>query len=89
MSFGIDDKSDLRSRLIKSFDEFHDIRFNSDRDVAKLMHELQIDITIDLMGYTQDARPEILAYRPAPIQVNYLGYPGTMGADFIDYVIAD
>jgi protein O-GlcNAc transferase len=54
-----------------------------------LLNELHIDIAIDLKGYTQDARSGILAHRPAPIQVSYLGYPGTMGADFIDYVIAD
>jgi predicted O-linked N-acetylglucosamine transferase (SPINDLY family) len=89
VSFGPDDKSDLRSRLIKSFDQFHDVRLENDRDVAKLMNELQVDVAVDLMGYTQNARPGILAHRPAPIQVNYLGYPGTMGADFIDYMIAD
>ena len=89
VSFGVDDKSDMRARLIKSFDQFYDVRLKSDRDVAQLLNELQVDIAIDLMGYTQGARPEILSYRPAPIQVNYLGYPGTMGAGFIDYVIAD
>ncbi len=89
ISFGADDKSDMRSRLMKAFDQFHDVRFKSDRDAAKLMYELRVDIAVDLMGHTKDARPGILANRPAPIQVNYLGYPGTMGADFIDYVIAD
>ena len=53
------------------------------------MSDLEVDIAIDLKGYTQDSRPEILSHRPAPIQVSYLGYPGTMGADFIDYIIAD
>jgi predicted O-linked N-acetylglucosamine transferase (SPINDLY family) len=89
VSFGADDQSEMRSRLIKSFDQFHDVRFKNDRDVAKFMHNLQVDIALDLKGYTQDSRPGILAYRSAPIQVNYLGYPGTMGADFVDYVIAD
>ena len=89
ISFGPDDKSDLRSRLIKSFDQFHDVRFKSDREVAKLLNELQVDIAVDLKGYTENSRPGILAHRPAPIQVNYLGYPGTMGAEFVDYVIAD
>ena len=88
-SFGTDDRSDMRRRLVSSFDHFHDVRLKSDYDVAKLVHELQVDIAVDLMGYTRDARPRILAHRPAPIQVNYLGFPGTMGADFIDYVIAD
>jgi len=54
-----------------------------------LLHELQVDIAVDLKGYTHDARPGILAHRPAPIQVGFLGYPGTTGAAFIDYVIAD
>jgi len=89
LSFGTDDNSDIRADLIKSFDQFHDVRFKSDLDAAKLVHELKIDIAVDLKGYTQDARPGILAHRPAPVQVNYLGFPGTMGADFIDYVIAD
>jgi protein O-GlcNAc transferase len=89
VSFGSDDKSAIRSRLMNAFDQFHDVRFKNDRDVAELLHELKVDIAIDLKGYTQNARESILAHRPTPIQVNYLGYPGTMGADFIDYVIAD
>ena len=89
ISFGVDDRSEMRARLIKAFDQFHDVRTQSDRNIAQLMNGLQIDIAIDLKGYTQDSRPAILAHRPAPIQVNYLGYPGTMGADFMDYIIAD
>jgi predicted O-linked N-acetylglucosamine transferase (SPINDLY family) len=89
VSLGEDDKSDLRVRLVNSFDHFYDVRSKTDEDVAKLLSELQVDIAVDLNGYTQDARPGILACRPAPIQINYLGYPGTMGASFIDYVIAD
>jgi predicted O-linked N-acetylglucosamine transferase (SPINDLY family) len=89
VSFGPDDKSDMRARLVKSFDQFYDVRSQADHDVAKLLNGLQVDIAVDLMGHTHDARPGILAHRPAPIQINYLGYPGTMGADFIDYVIAD
>jgi protein O-GlcNAc transferase len=89
VSFGIDDGSEMRRRLIAAFDEFHDVRGNSDSDVAKLLHDRQVDIAIDLKGYTQDSRSEIFSHRPAPIQVSYLGYPGTMGAPFIDYIIAD
>jgi protein O-GlcNAc transferase len=89
ISFGPDDKSDMRSRLIKSFDQFHEVSLKGDRDVAQLVNKLQVHIAVDLKGYTSDSRPGILAHRPVPIQVNYLGYPGTMGADFIDYVIAD
>jgi protein O-GlcNAc transferase len=89
VSFGRDDGSDIRRRLIRAFDRFHDVRGKSDREVAKLLNDLEVDIAIDLKGYTQDSRPEILSHRPAPIQVSYLGYPGTMGADFIDYIMAD
>jgi predicted O-linked N-acetylglucosamine transferase (SPINDLY family) len=60
-----------------------------DEEVAALSRELETDIAIDLKGFTLDARPGIFAHRAAPIQVNYLGYPGTMGARFIDYIIAD
>jgi protein O-GlcNAc transferase len=88
-SFGVDDASDMRRRLVAAFDEFHDVQKSSDRDIAKLLHDRQIDIAIDLKGYTQESRCEILAHRPAPIQVSYLGYPGTMGAPFIDYIVAD
>jgi protein O-GlcNAc transferase len=89
VSFGRDDESPMRQRLVAAFDQFHDVRTKSDRDVAQLLHELQVDIAIDLKGYTQEAQPEILSYRPAPIQASYLGYPGSMGAPFIDYFIAD
>ena len=89
VSFGVDDKSDMRKRLVAAFDQFHDVCRMSDEAVAKLLHDLQIDIAIDLMGYTQDSRLGILACRPAPIQASYLGFPGTMGAEFIDYIIAD
>jgi len=61
----------------------------ADQDVAGLLRELEIDIAVDLMGHTRDSRSSIFAFRAAPIQVSYLGYPGTTGADFMDYVIAD
>ena len=61
----------------------------SDAEVAQLLHDRQIDIAIDLKGHTQDGRPAILSFRPAPVAVSYLGFPGSMGAPFIDYVIAD
>jgi protein O-GlcNAc transferase len=89
VSFGRDDGSDIRRRVVKAFDRFHDVRTQSDLEVARLIHGSEIDIAIDLKGYTQDSRVEILSHRPAPIQASYLGYPGTMGADFIDYIIAD
>jgi predicted O-linked N-acetylglucosamine transferase (SPINDLY family) len=89
VSFGIDDRSEIRRRLVAAFDEFHDVRRKSDKEVARLLNDHQVDIAVDLAGYTHDSRPGILAHRPAPIQVNYLGFPATMGADFIDYIIAD
>jgi protein O-GlcNAc transferase len=89
ISFGPDDGSELRLRLVRSFDQFHDVRPLSDADAAALMARLEVDIAVDLMGYTSFSRPGILARRPAPIQLSYLGYPGTMGVGFIDYVLAD
>jgi predicted O-linked N-acetylglucosamine transferase (SPINDLY family) len=89
LSFGEDDNSDTRKRLIAAFDQMHNLCNTSDEDAAKFLYARQIDIAVDLKGYTKDARFGILAHRPAPIQVNYLGYPGTMGAPFIDYIIAD
>jgi len=89
ISIGPEDNSAIRARLVRAFDQFYDGRSRSDREVATLMHDLEVDIAIDRSGYVLDARPEIFAHRPAPIQVNYLGYPGTLGADFHDYVIAD
>ncbi len=84
-----EDGSALRRRLMTAFDRFVTIREHSHRDAAALIARDGIDILIDLKGYTRDARSMIPARRPAPIQVNYLGYPSTMGAPFIDYIIAD
>jgi predicted O-linked N-acetylglucosamine transferase (SPINDLY family) len=89
VSFGLDDHSDMRRRIIAAFDQFLDVGGVPDEAVARRLSDLQIDIAVDLKGYTQDARPGILAHRPAPIQVSYLGYPGTMAAGFFDYIIAD
>jgi predicted O-linked N-acetylglucosamine transferase (SPINDLY family) len=61
----------------------------SDEEVASVLRELEVDIAVDLMGYTKSSRPGIFARRAAPVQVNYLGYPGTLGADFMDYIVAD
>ncbi len=66
-----------------------DVRDKSDQDIADLIRRLEIDIAVDLKGFTSDCRLNVLARRAAPIQVNYLGYPGTMGADYIDYILAD
>jgi predicted O-linked N-acetylglucosamine transferase (SPINDLY family) len=88
-SYGPDDGSELRKRLARACDRFVDITAASYADAARRIHADGIDILVDLMGYTKAARTEIVALRPAPVQVNYLGYPGTMGADFIDYIITD
>jgi predicted O-linked N-acetylglucosamine transferase (SPINDLY family) len=79
----------MRARLRCGFDQFIDLENKSDTAVAKLARELEIDIAIDLGGYTQDSRTGIFSYRAAPIQVSYIGYLGTMGAPYMDYLIAD
>ena len=88
-SFGPITNDEMRQRLEKSFDQFIEIGSKSDFEVAQLSRNLNIDIAVDLKGFTQDSRTGIFSYRAAPIQVNYLGYPGTMGTDYIDYIIAD
>jgi predicted O-linked N-acetylglucosamine transferase (SPINDLY family) len=88
-SFGPIVNDDVRQRLLKSFDQFIEVGRKSDIEVIKLSRDLNIDIAVDLKGVTQDARTGIFAHRAAPIQVNYLGYPGTLGADYMDYIIAD
>ena len=89
VSYGIDENSDMRRRLETAFHEFHNVREKSDAAIAQMLRDREIDIAIDLNGHTQESRFGILAFRPAPIAVNYLGYPGSMGAPFIDYVLAD
>ena len=89
VGFDADDGSALRRRLIAAFDRFVDARQMSDRQVAEMLHAARIDIAVDLKGHTLGARPAIFAQRPAPLQVNYLGFPGTMGADYYDYILGD
>jgi protein O-GlcNAc transferase len=89
ISIGPDDRSEIRRRLMTSFERFIDAKAYHDDQTANLIRSLEVDILVDLMGFTADSRTGIFACRPAPIQVNYLGYPGTMGAPYIDYVIAD
>ncbi|MBV8826968.1 MAG: tetratricopeptide repeat protein [Bradyrhizobiaceae bacterium] len=88
-SYGPDNGSPMRRRLERAFDRFVDIRPFSHAQAAQRIDADGIDILIDLKGHTLNARTATLATRPAPIQVNYLGYPGSMGADFIDYIIVD
>ncbi len=88
-SFGPASTDPYRERLRGAFDRFLDVRTESDRGVAALARELEIDIAVDLNGYTEHERTGIFAHRPSPVQVNYLGYIGTMGAPSIDYLIGD
>lgn len=88
-SYGLDDQSEIGARLRAGFDRFIDVRELTDRSAAAALHNAGVDILIDLAGYTAISRPGILSHRPAPIQVNYLGFPGTMGTAVVDYLIAD
>jgi predicted O-linked N-acetylglucosamine transferase (SPINDLY family) len=89
ISFGHYDNSAMRQRLEASFERFIDSNIYSDNQIADLVRSLEIDLLVDLKGFTTDSRTSIFARRPAPIQINYLGYPGTMGAEYFDYILAD
>lgn len=89
ISYGADDRSAARERLTRAFDKFVDVDKMSDAQTASLLRDMEVDIAVDLKGHTAYSRLAILAYRPAPLQVTYLGYPGTVGATYIDYVLAD
>jgi protein O-GlcNAc transferase len=89
ISTGLSDDSDIRARLMKSFDRFHDFAALNSDEIARRLREMQIDIAIDLGGHTGLSRLRIFSHRPAPVQATWLGYPGTTGAPFIDYLIAD
>jgi predicted O-linked N-acetylglucosamine transferase (SPINDLY family) len=88
-SFGGADGGTMRRLIRNSLDVFHDITELSDNDAARAVHDAGIDILIDLKGYTRGARTGIMMLHPAPVQVNYLGYPGTLGANICDYIITD
>ena len=88
-SFSPNVRDEMQLKLQEAFDQFIEVGNKSDIEVAQLSRDLSIDIAIDLKGFTQDSRPRIFSYRAAPIQVNYLGYPATMGTNYIDYIIAD
>ncbi|MEZ5827640.1 MAG: UDP-N-acetylglucosamine-peptide N-acetylglucosaminyltransferase [Hyphomicrobiales bacterium] len=89
ISISTDYKGSISTRLTRAFGKIHAAGGMSDWEAAKFVYSLGVDIAIDLKGYTADCRPGIFAHRPAPIQAAYLGYPGAMEADFIDYVVAD
>jgi predicted O-linked N-acetylglucosamine transferase (SPINDLY family) len=88
-SIGPDDGSAMRARLVGAVDAFHDLRALGDGAAAERIRAHGTDILVDLGGYTDHSRPGILAYRAAPLQVNFLGFPGSMGAEFVDYIVAD
>jgi protein O-GlcNAc transferase len=88
-SFGPDVEDRMRARLRKSFEHFHDVERMTDIEIATRLRAQEIDIVVDLMGFTQGCRTPILAHRAVPIQVNYIGYVGTMGAGYMDYIIGD
>ena len=89
ISFGPAEDSTLRHRLEAAFEHFIDAKDKTDEDIANLIRNHEIDIAVDLMGHTENSRLGILARRPAPIQVHYIGYAGTLGTDYIDYILAD
>jgi protein O-GlcNAc transferase len=88
-SCGADDGSPERQRIMQAVDYFRDIRLAGDRDAAAQVRQDGIDLLVDLKGYTIRHRLGLFALRPAPVQIHYLGYPGTTGANFMDYFIAD
>ena len=89
VSLGAGTPSAMRTRIAAAFDEFVDAGRKDDREAASLLRHHEIDIAVDLMGFTHESRPGIFALRPAPVHVNYLGFPATMGVSYMDYVIAD
>ena len=88
-SYGSNSHSAMQNRLINEVDTFHDISQLNNTDIIELVLREKLDVAVDLKGYTKDSKTNLFSYRLAPIQINYLGYPGTLGADFIDYIVAD
>ena len=88
-SYGPETGDAMRARVKVAFDVFHDVRGMGDREIADLARREGLDIAVDLKGETKDTRWGLFAHRPAPAQISYLGYPGTSGAPFMDYLVAD
>jgi predicted O-linked N-acetylglucosamine transferase (SPINDLY family) len=88
-SYGPNVQDEMRQRMEKAFDRFLDVSGTSDKDVAKIARSFEIDIAVDLAGYTGNGRAKIFAWRPAPIQASYIGYLGATGAPYMDYLLAD
>ena len=89
ISLGIDDGSRIRARMVGAFERFIDARELGTRPIAEAIRALEVDILVDLAGYTSDSRVDVMAWRPAPVQASFLGYPGTLGTDYVDWIIAD
>ena len=89
ISFGPDKDDQMRKRVSNAFDEFYDLRLKTEEEIVKFSRELKIDIAIDLMCFTKYHKFGIFVKKCAPIQINYLGYPGTSGTKYLDYIIAD
>lgn len=87
--YGRSPKDEMRARISSGFDYFLEVADKSDVEIAQMLREMKVNIAVDLKGHTQDSRLGILAAGAAPIQLHYLGYPGTLGADFVDYLVAD
>jgi len=88
-SFGVNDKGPMRLRLSQACNRFIDVTSMSDKAIATLARDIEIDVAVDLGGFTANSRTGIFAYRAAPIQVSYVGYLGTMGVEYIDYLLGD
>lgn len=89
ISYGPDDRSPMRTRLERAFDQFHHVPHLSDEQISALIGQLEIEIAIDLKGFTAHSRNGIFALKPAPVLVNYLGYPGSLGSNVYDYILGD
>jgi len=88
-SYGPQQASPMRERLMRGFEHFKEVAHLTDQQMAEQLRACEIDILVDLKGYTADGRPGVLALRPAPVQVSYLGYPGTLGVEYVDYILGD
>src|SRR5262249_11658373 len=89
VSFGPEQGGEMRHRLQQSFEHFVEVRAETDEGIARLLRDLEVDIAVDLKGLTLDSRAGVFARRPAPVQATYMGFPATLGANFIDYFLAD
>ena len=88
-SYGPDKNDSMRKRIVEAVDEFVDVHKNSVHQIVEIARKKNLDVAIHRNGHTRHSKTEVFAQRVAPVQINYLGYPGTIGGDFIDYIVAD